>query len=898
MSSNGTSASARRATRVLMVRTRWFLLLGESVISAAIFVLLLRWRHEEARRLLELPGVAVAAGWICLLGVAFAVGRGRWAAFCGIRHLGSFPPLWFAGAIGAVLVLALLPWLPEMRATLGLDEAAVATCRWIAGGGAACGVAVATWSILKAFRAIPSSQRPEPKPSSDWAIGLRSFAEISTWVRDDSPVKSAADDAFGHARIAARIASRLVQDEPPSQAVVGGLGSGKTTLKNLVADALEREPGGRRVRLVPVELWPYETSRAAVAGVIRSLIEMLSQEVSVLSLRGVPGAYAEAMSAAGGIWSVLARLQGTLSDPFESLQAVDRVATMIDLDLVVWIEDLERFAGGDTDKKTEDERLNPIRALLYGLDQLGSITVITATTTLHARFDIEKIARFVEHLPELPEARVRKLLGLFRNGLAQAKIIDPATPEVRRKLGDLAADLDIKMLRAFLGRGVHGLEDALVALCKSPRGLKSALRSCLDTWSRLNGEIDVDDVLVLSVLRESQPNAFALIHDHLHYLRGSGAGDRDREREKKAEIEWKAALQGLQEDEDTRSAVDQIVEFAFKADPMAEKPQGVWHQGHADYWERFLSAPHLSEAERDQPILARILKQGDGADDDLLSLLEHQTHSRAVEDFRRLIDTPRLVSLLVRLVERRSRERASQWSEQEPPGFVPLWRMWNRRAEQGALPGNVVWRELKRAYEIAVPVNLAIVAELEQYIVIASENLPDMLRDGTNSYGNDAKQYVRKLLVETYVGKASDLVRALDGAKGPVLAWITWGLDRMRRNDLAGLPPVENWKGFAETVLKAAAIDQKIMLPQIAALVSERLPGQFEARTQYGFSRERADRLFGDADAILALFDGQEAATWRDPNVLAVLTALSGRKASTADKGLDGTRGDRAEPSV
>jgi len=35
-------------------------------------------------------------------------------------------------------VLALLPWLPDVRATLGFDDAAVATCRRIAAAGAAC----------------------------------------------------------------------------------------------------------------------------------------------------------------------------------------------------------------------------------------------------------------------------------------------------------------------------------------------------------------------------------------------------------------------------------------------------------------------------------------------------------------------------------------------------------------------------------------------------------------------------------------------------------------------------------------------------------------------------------------------------------------------------------------
>ena len=262
---------------------------------------------------------------------------------------------------------------------------------------------------------------------------------------------------------------------------------------------------------------------------------------------------------------------------------------MIDLDLVVWIEDLERFAGGDTDKKAEDERLNPIRALLYGLDQLGSVTVITATTTLHARFDIEKIARYVEHLPELPEARVRKLLGVFRNGLAASKVIDPASPAIRRTLGELAGDVDIKMVRGWVGRGVHDVEDALVALCTSPRVLKSALRSCLDTWSRLNGEIDVDDLLVLSVLREAQPNAFAMIQDHLHFLRGRAS----RDTEPKGEIAWKTALQALQVlDEETRSAVEQVVEFAFKDDPTLRETAGRMASGpRSTAWERCLAAP-------------------------------------------------------------------------------------------------------------------------------------------------------------------------------------------------------------------------------------------------------------------------------------------------------------------
>ena len=384
------------------------------------------------------------------------------------------------------MVLTLLGWLPGLRKSLPLEEDVVSIMFAI---GVAIAIGVGQLGATSALHLWISSRgrrrRAERATPPDPTIGLVSFEEISAWVTDDSAVERASEDAFGHARIAARIASRLCEAKPPAQAVVGRLGAGKTTLRHLVVEALGVEPGGERVRLVPVELWPYETPRAAVAGVIGGLVEALAREVNVLSLRGVPSAYAEAMSAAGGIWSALVRLQGIPSDPFESLRQIDRLAKTIGLQYVVWIEDLERFGGGQPEKPDE-ERLSPIRALLYGLDQLDSITVITATTTLHARFDIEKIARYVEHLPELSEDRVRKIFGLFRTGLSTSyAFIDPASPTVRKKLGELGNDIDMKMLRALVGPDVHNVGDALPALCNAPsaqKSLEGMPRHVAPTW--------------------------------------------------------------------------------------------------------------------------------------------------------------------------------------------------------------------------------------------------------------------------------------------------------------------------------------------------------------------------------------------------------------------------------
>jgi hypothetical protein len=626
---------------------------------------------------------------VCLLGFGGVLGRRRWAAFLGLRRFASYPPPWLAAILATSLVFVSWRWLPDLRLALPLDNETVRTMFVMGAAGSAsffvCAIAsaVALWICHCAARPISGFEPSQPESTAT----LASFEEIGEWAINDHPVELASADAFDHTRIALRIASRLAQPKPPAQAVVGRLGAGKTTLRHLVVEALRTGPRGKVVKLVPVELWPYETPRAAVAGVIGALVDALGREVNLLSLRGLPAAYAEAMSAAGGIWSVLARLQGIPSDPFASLKTIDRVAKAIGLQYVVWIDDLERFAGGASD----EERLSPISALLYGLDQGDSVTVIAATTNLHVRFDIEKIARFVEHMPEIPEGRLRKILGLFRNGPSAEAGIDPAWPVERQKLGELNDDLDMKFIRDMVGTDVRDIADALTTLCATPRVLKKALRACLDTWRSLAGEIDLDHLLALSILREAQPDAFALVDGHLHFLRGSPAKDEMP----KAEASWKAALAALNLDARTRDAVRHVIEFVFSGDEANHRPQGVWHRSHADYWDRFLTVPNLMENERDQVIL-RTMRESDDAR--LVDLIEDAGSSTAVEDFGHQLETSRLERLLVPLVERRSQELGG-WLDNQPPGLIPLLRMWNRRTEQGELKGETVRRELERAFE-------------------------------------------------------------------------------------------------------------------------------------------------------------------------------------------------------
>lgn len=884
----GLTGSRPRGRRRRLIWTRWAAIAVAALISTGIVLIALAMLRRGVAAFAAAPVWAVVIACALLAAICVRLGIGRWLGFTGLKHISTYPPPWLAGLLGAAAVALTLSLAPSIRARCGLGPDASGPLMAIAM--TALGVSAAALVFAACQLAWRTCRRPseptklveeEPKNSLAAASLHGSFERLTYWLEDDAPVAREDDDAFGHSRIARRIASRLLLERPPAQAVVGPLGSGKTTLRGLVISMLEASGASRYVHIVPVELWPYETSAAAVEGVIGELLDSLACEANIIALRGIPQSYVKAMSSVGGIWSALAYLQGIPKTPFEALERIDAVATAIGHRFVVWVEDLERFAGRGTsaDETPEDaERLNPIRALLYGLDRLPSVSVITATTTLQVRFDLEKIARFVEELPALDEGDVGNMISTLRNGCReQFAIIDAADSSARKELDNLGNDRHLQIRRAVQGPGVHSLSDALPALCSTPRTLKQALRSMIDTWRRLPGEVDVDDLLAMSVLREARPDVFALLRDYVPALRSVS-----RDGSRNIHQTWVEAFNGMRLDDRVRCAADETVKFVFSERSSQLKPQGFMSTRHRDYWERFLAVPVLSETERDQPVLRALLADDDDA---LLQLLEDPARSGAVEAFSRLLAAERVRRLLVPLVTRRAKEIPSRWSEtsgwpQEdsgPPGLIPLWRIWLHRSRHEDLDPTQALEEVRHALETAVPGNLYLAALIEEYFVLPLDDSTKILGDRIG----EAKTHLRELVVSTYVEKPAALANALVGAPPFTLLWVCWGLDRIRAKNLSG-EPFPSWSSFAQTILDATRLRPAELIPQLACLVASEstILTRENLAHAYEFDAGTATNLFGGVEAIFDVFEPHDPAQWVDDGrVQAVFIALKKRDA-------------------
>ena len=201
-------------------------------------------------------------------------------------------------------------------------------------------------------------------------------------------------------------------------------------LKNAEECLQQRGVLDQKIATVTVSLWPFDTPEAAIRGILTGLTRELAKHVNTLSITGIGSSYVHAIESAGGTFKSLAQLLQGSSQPDDVLQGIEDIAIATGVRFILWLEDVERFAGAEglsteEARRRDAERLGAIRALLFLLDQRNHISVVIVDASLQARFDVEKISRFVDTPPRIRHSTVLKMMTTFRDGSLSVKHIDP-----------------------------------------------------------------------------------------------------------------------------------------------------------------------------------------------------------------------------------------------------------------------------------------------------------------------------------------------------------------------------------------------------------------------------------------------------------------------------------------
>jgi hypothetical protein len=646
-----------------LIKKRWASWVLVALISTVFWLVLGTWQRSYLAAVAEKP----AAEWIIAAVAVVAVwlwqarrGLPSVLAFYDLRRFWVRPPYWFACVVGAMLALflastigpisAMYEWSPDAQVT-----ARVWTCVLL-------GLCVAILAVARILRHRASSvgTTNDGRATSAVVSGLARLEgatddELLEWIKSDDEKQ----DFLDYHQIARRMAERLVapatsSKDDRSQALLGALGSGKTTILRMVQEELKQH---KDVEILEVQMWAYETARAAVTGVLDQIVDALGKHVNVVGLRGVSGAYAEAISKVpdGGV--ILAALRGRSDSPEHALNELDEIARVIGIRYVIWIEDLERFAS----TAASDDKLGVVRALLHGLHRLPSFTIVTATTELSRGFDHDKIARYVEHVPRLPAATVKRLCGSFLT-LWEAP-----------KPGETLISVDIDDGRMWREKNRYDLAiEGMLQVVSTPRGLKQALRRCDEVWGVLRGEVNLKQALAFSIVREASPKAYAFIEGmRMRLINAPRLKDTaytspaNSQSGKESKIEqFSKDLHKLLGDEDP-SLIDAVEALAIETfvGHGRDLLQGFGSAPrHVDYWHRFSALPTIEEKSKDQYVL-RVMTEG--TSDQALDLLGQDYGGNAAKHLARKLDWKFLLCLLGPCVLRHTRESGDS--------FESLW---------------------------------------------------------------------------------------------------------------------------------------------------------------------------------------------------------------------------------
>jgi hypothetical protein len=380
-------------------------------------------------------------------------------------------------------------------------------------------------------------------------------------------------------------------------------------------------------------------------------------------------------------------LAGLLREPGERLDAIGELRRLTPVlkaanaRLLFLVEDADR-TGSDFDPQH-------LQRLLWALRSVPGVSFILAVDPKRAQFDSSKVCDHIEAIPRLDADDVRRVLRLVRDHcLSDFDFIDPLGDRAEKDRLDLKeADSE---LEAYARRRYRiSVSDRLTELLVTPRQLKHVVRRVDRAWSRLYGEIDLDDVIVAIALREGSPAAF-------DFLLRDVDGVRDKEHEwpeppTALQEAWRALLTELPEGNAAQKLVDFLALEAI-ADPNREvKPQGLQNEEPADYFRRLLAEEVPAGEIRDQEVLRDIRAWLDKSKQQLVDRLvaaeEHRRgYVRTWEHFAFLMsdaDLMRLTEDVLRAVKGRDGVQSSI----KRPALLALWRRANRRfAREAAAP--------------------------------------------------------------------------------------------------------------------------------------------------------------------------------------------------------------------
>lgn len=850
--------------RISPTARRWLTVVIYAVVAWIAWIGIEPFAAEWLRALWQ-PYLDLAGAWAYPLAVvaaallAWARNRSGWTGVTGILYWRGYPPVWVA------VFLALL--LRVLQVTVQESKTHA-----IAGVGATLVAGLVLWSALAwlaRMGSLADAAAETPRDPRELASLPDSDDALRDWLSRDDAISASSDDRFDFSVAVERIARRFEDDacSDPSTAIVGPIGSGKSSLCQLLEKRLTRD---KRRLVVRISVWPYHTAEAAARAVLDASLERVAKEVPVLAVSGLSDDWVEVVdSAAPGVRGILRRLRRS-QNPASILRGLDDLLGAARLHLLIIIEDLERFEpeprGAAGSGATTSRALSEVQALLYHLDQRTRISVIVANASLQYRFDHTKTSRYIERIEPIRPLIAWKIVERVRRSWLSSQCIDPATSKYRDQFNS-PVDPDESRIWTWKMTNVDlmNLPGAVGVLLETPRVLKQALRYVEDARRTILGEVDSDGVVAASAIRAARPDVFDLLQDEIETFRiGNGTDVRSSQELSRRTAVFVRFEESLRDCRSAlqRRALSMLVGYLFPDFSSEESQrQATLHSagdhpqalsvadGVVDYWRRYVTLTlDVAPSRSDQRTLTRIRDCARDASA-LRGLMSDEAGVAAARRFsRRFIDRDgTLVARLFcevcdQLTSRRVIDRNGEL-------LAPELDVVTSVASMPDLNTGLLADELAGSMDRLVPRNLALVLALvKAFIDNAAEPI---LTEAERKRAHDA---LRQALDNAFCGATgpATLHSALSQAPSPVL----FELASRAASDTAAFPQSNELSGsLAAALINLAECNPAAGVPPLLWFVTRYRTLASTAGSDAVFDETRARGLF-DLNRLAEVLNG------------------------------------------
>ncbi|VTR98209.1 P-loop NTPase fold protein [Tuwongella immobilis] len=600
------------------ISTKQWLLWGVNLVIAIVAgMLLIPWARvfpEDFHRFVVEKDSVVR--WTIRFGVGLGV---TWLLFrffsVKVTQIGSliwlkFPPLWLAWCFA----LAFL-WGYDLTYGLGPRGGEMDFWEWAAEGfprDSEKATYQASWEDWLVVALLPVGlffagqylfpKNPEEAESDLLPIQLpidellKDWDRVESWLKSEDPAQY---DILGYVRIADRMAERMLNDHG-TFGLIGDYGSGKTTLiqwtKAKVREKQKNQKSSPKIWFVKQSCWGFEDSSTAIHQLLSAAVDEIGKHVDCFSFRFLPESYRKTFSG-GDDWvhSILDMVLGC-TDPIEQFHHLKAILECAHARVIFIIEDLDR---NDSDRFDRQD----ILALLQRLREFKKQFSFVLATGKERSNDID-FAKLCDHfqlLPELTKEQMGKLISRVRRQcLDEYKVISPENEKT-------CWYLDPSDLKS------HELDflTPVSRLIRTPRVLKRALRHAYHAWEHLHGEVSLDVLLAVNMIRYGVPDLFDfLLRFHSELL----SDEAERTFMKLSDVEMFPRLKLPWEDLTQRNGamLPNLIEMLSVIMPSSIKNLGVEQSGwrsipqgieSSKYWMRIVNEFVEGEQIKDEDFL-------------------------------------------------------------------------------------------------------------------------------------------------------------------------------------------------------------------------------------------------------------------------------------------------------